>query len=101
MRMKELLLLVVKVTGSSVKQLSWPGGLFVDSMGSVYVVDQGNNRVMRWLRDGVEGSVIVGGNGRGSQDNQFNEPTSISFDRQGNLYVVDHYNHRVERFSLI
>ena len=41
-----------------------PGGLFVDSMGSVYVVDQGNDRVMRWLRDAKEGSVIVGGNGR-------------------------------------
>ena len=70
-------------------------------MGSVYVVDRGNDRVMRWLRDAKEGSVIVGGNGRGSQDNQLSQPTSISFDRQGNLYVVDCYNDRVKRFSLI
>ena len=61
---------------------------------------QDNDRVMRWLRDAKEGSVIVGGNGRGSQDNQFNAPTSISFDRQGNVYVVDRNNHRVKRFSL-
>ena len=86
--------------GNSVKQLFWPGGLFVDSMESVYVVDQGNDRVMRWLRDAKEGSVIVGGNGRGSQDNQLNQPSSISFDQQGNLYVVDYDNHRVERFSV-
>ena len=69
-------------------------------MESVYVVDQGNDRVMRWLRDAKEGSVIVGGNGRGSRDNQFNRPSGILFDRQGNLYVVDYDNHRVERFSV-
>jgi DNA-binding beta-propeller fold protein YncE len=54
---------------------------------------------MRWSKGATQGSVIVGGNGEGSQSNQLNRPKGLSFDRHGNLYVVDNGNHRVQKFN--
>ena len=65
-------------------------------MGSVYVADQENHRVMLWKKGAKEGEVIVGGNGRGVQNNQLNRPGSILLDDQKNLYVVDRDNNRVQ-----
>ncbi|CAF1308046.1 unnamed protein product [Rotaria magnacalcarata] len=50
--------------GSALAQLKYPEGLFVDTLGTLYVADTGNNRVMRWIQgDKKQGAVIVGGNG--------------------------------------
>ncbi|CAF3895773.1 unnamed protein product, partial [Rotaria sp. Silwood1] len=75
-------------------------GVVVDQLGTVYVADRGNNRIMRWPKGATQGSVIVGGNGSGEQSNQLNEPIGLSFDRHGNIYVVGFGNHRVQKFEL-
>jgi bisphosphoglycerate-dependent phosphoglycerate mutase len=41
---------IIVAEGNSLRQLSYPMGLTVDSLGQVYVVDQGNNRVMKWTK---------------------------------------------------
>ncbi|CAF5043187.1 unnamed protein product, partial [Rotaria socialis] len=87
--------------GSALTQLHLPCGIFVDTLGTLYVADSSNNRVMRCTQgDKKQGTVIVGGNGEGDGVNQFNFPRGLSFDRHGNLYVVDMGNHRVQRFSI-
>ncbi|CAF2098263.1 unnamed protein product [Rotaria magnacalcarata] len=86
--------------GNSLAQLSSPNGLFVDKLGTLYIVDSGNNRVIRWPKEAKEGTVIVGGNGKGSGAHQFSGPRALSFDCHGNIYVVDEDNNRVQRFSL-
>ncbi|CAF2146948.1 unnamed protein product [Rotaria magnacalcarata] len=86
--------------GSALTQLNDPLGLFVDTLGTVYVADWGNHRVMRWTQGATQGTVIVGGNGRGAGVNQFSYPYGLSFHRHGNLYVVNWNNHRVQRFSI-
>jgi sugar lactone lactonase YvrE len=87
--------------GNSLKQLSsTPRGIIVDHLGNVYVADSGNDRVMRWLKGAEEGTIIVGGNGRGEQSNQLLYPADLSFDQQNNLYVLDHGNHRVQKFDI-
>ncbi|CAF1590762.1 unnamed protein product, partial [Rotaria magnacalcarata] len=87
--------------GNALTQLSYPQGLFVDTLGTLYVTDALNHRVMRWTRgEKKQGTVIVGGNGFGAGPNQFYYPVGLSFDRHGNLYVVDSNNHRVQRFSI-
>ncbi|CAF4797968.1 unnamed protein product, partial [Rotaria socialis] len=87
--------------GSALTQLSHPNGIFVDTLGTLYVADTWNHRVMRWTPgDKKQGTAIVGGNGEGAGSNQLDGPTGLSFDRHGNLYVVDHWNHRVQRFSI-
>ncbi|MBL8008948.1 MAG: hypothetical protein JNJ56_15630, partial [Ignavibacteria bacterium] len=75
-------------------------GLFVDTLGTLYVADSGNHRVMCWTQGAQQGTVIVDENGEGDEANQFNRPVGLSFDRHGNLYVVDNGNHRVQKFNL-
>ncbi|CAF4989011.1 unnamed protein product [Rotaria sp. Silwood1] len=48
--------------GNDLTQLSSPRGVVVDQLGTVYVADAGNNRIMRWPKGATQGSVIVGGN---------------------------------------
>ena len=80
--------------------MSNPEGVVVDQLGTVYVADYGNARIMRWPKGATQGSVIVGGNGGGGQSNQLNVPFGLSFDRHGNLYVVDRGNHGVQKFKI-
>jgi sugar lactone lactonase YvrE len=74
--------------------------MIVDHLGSVYVADRNNHRIMCWSKGSKEGRVIVGGNGQGQQPNQFSHPVGLSFDRQGHLYVVDWTNDRVQKFEV-
>ncbi|CAF3464163.1 unnamed protein product, partial [Rotaria socialis] len=87
--------------GNAPTQLSSPNGIFVDTLGTLYVADEMNHRVIRWTPgDKKQGAVVVGGNGSGARENQFSNPWGLSFDRHGNLYVVDYNNNRVQRFSI-
>jgi sugar lactone lactonase YvrE len=70
------------------------------SNGTIYVADTANDRVMRWPKGAIQGTVIAGGNGQGAGANQFNGLEGLSFDRHGNLYVADVRNNRVQRFSI-
>ncbi|CAF4831371.1 unnamed protein product, partial [Rotaria sp. Silwood2] len=60
--------------GNGLIQLSCPQGVVVDQLGTVYVADAENDRIMRWPKGATHGSVIVGGNGRGGQSNQLKGP---------------------------
>ncbi|CAF0975443.1 unnamed protein product [Adineta steineri] len=86
--------------GDALTQLDYPEGVIVDQLGTVYVADCNNHRIMRWKKGDTQGSIVVGGNGHGNQTNQLYYPTSLSFDQQGNLYVVDDWNQRVQKFLI-
>ncbi|CAF1347191.1 unnamed protein product [Adineta steineri] len=84
--------------GSALNQFENPDHIFVDYDQSVFVVDYGNNLVMKWTVDAKEGIVIAGGNGWGNHTNQLAAPTSVVVDHMGTAYVVDRNNHRVMRW---
>jgi sugar lactone lactonase YvrE len=86
--------------GNDLTQLSDPWGVVVDQLGTVYVADEENHRIMRWVKGATHGSVIIGGNDRGRESNQVYEPMGLSFDRHGHLYVVDWGNDRVQKFNI-
>jgi sugar lactone lactonase YvrE len=81
-------------------QLSNPFGVVVDQLGTVYVAEWGNHRIMRWVEEATQGSIIVGENGGGVESNQLFCPVGLSFDRHGNLYAVDGRNFRVQKFNI-
>lgn len=58
----------------------------------MYVVDEGNNRVMRFPTGSTDGStgVLVAGTGTaGSGASQLNNPRSVIVDRNGILFISD------------
>jgi hypothetical protein len=69
-------------------------------MGTSYVVDRKNHRVMRWFKDFKSGIVIIGGQGWGNGTTKLCTPRDLAFDRQGNLYVADAENHRIQMFTI-
>jgi sugar lactone lactonase YvrE len=77
-----------------------PRGVVVDQLGTVYVADCSNSRIIRWLKNATQGNVIIGGNGNGARPNQLSCPEGLAFDRYGNLYVADSRNNRVQRFDI-
>ncbi len=86
--------------GNSLTQLSYPYGIVVYRLDTLYVADRFNHRVMRWLKGAIEGSVVVAGNGSGEKTDQFNSLTDLSFDQKNNLYIIDYYNNRIQKFNI-
>ncbi len=84
--------------GNDFGQLRKPACIFVDKDYSVYVLDQGNNRVMKWMRHATEGIVVAGGNGAGATLIQLSNPSGMIVDHLGNVYITDTNNDRVMRW---
>jgi sugar lactone lactonase YvrE len=87
--------------GDALTQLLCPVGLAVDQLGTIYVVDCSNHRVMRWCKGATQGIIVVGGNGPGEQSNQLYSPVGLAFDRQSNLYIGDKKTIVFKNFILI
>ena len=81
-------------------QFNGPSSIFIDQVYSIYVSNEYNHRIMKWIKGATEGIVVVGGNKEGQQSNQFYCPRSLSFDREGNLYVGDSRNYGIQKFKI-
>ena len=77
-------------------QFNNPVGVAVDSVGNVYVVDAGNDRVEKFASTGT---FILTWGSYGSGNGLFNNPLSAAVDSGGTVYVVDAGNDRVELFG--
>ena len=71
----------------------FPSSLIMDQIGTLYVADTVNNRIMCWFKGAPSGKVVVGGTEDGPQLDRLPYPYDLTFDRHGNLYVADFYNH--------
>ncbi|CAF1188087.1 unnamed protein product [Adineta ricciae] len=79
--------------------LSSPMGVVLDVDGYLFIVDQGNNRIVGSGPLGFR--CIVGCSGSsGSALNQLQGPRSLAFDTDGNLYVSDRENDRIMTYTL-
>lgn len=96
-------------TGSNT--LSNPLGVAVDASNNVWVVDNGNNRILRFAApvagvDAVADLVLGQANftdkarnrGGGTAANSLSVPGSVAIDASGNVWVADEYNSRVVRY---
>jgi DNA-binding beta-propeller fold protein YncE len=64
---------------------------------SIYVVDQGHTRIVKFSPDG---HVLSSWGSKGSADGQFNDPTSVAVDStNGKVYVADPINKRIQVFD--
>jgi len=95
--------------GTSASQLNNPGGLALDSSGTLWVADTDNNRVLRFDHaltkpDGAPADGVLGQNdfvssNFASSQSGMNGPAAVCVDTAGTLWVADKLNNRVLRFA--
>ncbi|MCZ6820249.1 MAG: NHL repeat-containing protein [Calditrichaeota bacterium] len=76
--------------------LSQPQALAVDAKGQVFVLDTGNNRILKFDRNG---KFIYAVGGFGWEEEQFDQPRDISVKLLLDVFVADYNNERVERYD--
>ncbi|MDD1729269.1 MAG: IPT/TIG domain-containing protein [Methanospirillum sp.] len=82
--------------GSTNGSMANASGIAVDSNGSVYVADTGNNRIEKFTGNGT---YIVSWGGSGTNTSMFSSPAGIATDTSGNVYVADTGNNRIQKFT--
>ncbi|CAF5062502.1 unnamed protein product, partial [Rotaria sp. Silwood1] len=70
-------------------------GLAMDDQGLLYVADYRKHVVKRYRIGDQNGTIVAGGNGKGSGLHQLNKPRYLFIDKQQSIYVSDSGNHRV------
>lgn len=103
-----------KTVGQSSTNSPW--GMVTDANGSLFLVDQGAHRILRFdsaatKANGANANGVLGqpdftssvwnysAGGSTPSDKGFETPTSVALDGSGNLYVCDQANGRVLRFN--
>ena len=84
--------------GNASNQLNNPLGLYVDWANTLYIADDANNRIQKYLKDAIFGETVAGdstGIG-GPASNLLNHPSNLAVDLDGNMYVCDRWNHRIQ-----
>jgi sugar lactone lactonase YvrE len=81
-----------------------PLGLAVDSAGTVYVADTGNNTIRKVTSAGVVTTLAGTAGAVGSADGtgtaaSFNLPTGLAVDGAGNVYVADSMNGTIRKIT--
>jgi sugar lactone lactonase YvrE len=80
------------------------GGIAVDTVGNVYVVEYGGHCIRKFTPDGITVSLFAGsgsvayGDGTGAGAS-FNYPRGAAIDSAGNLYVADNNNPRIRKIT--
>ncbi|CAF1251615.1 unnamed protein product [Rotaria sp. Silwood1] len=87
--------------GDDLNQLQFPVSIVIDhDDGSIYISDEYNSRVMKWVPGAKSSIVVAGGNGRGNESNMLNTASQILLDKKdGSLLICDQVNQRVQRWQ--
>ncbi|CAF0816054.1 unnamed protein product [Adineta ricciae] len=88
--------------GSKMNQFNSPNGIDIDTTGALYIADQNNHRIQRWLPGATNGTTVAGTTGTsGSTLALLNKPQCVSIDSStGNMYIYDGQNYRVLKWQL-
>jgi DNA-binding beta-propeller fold protein YncE len=74
-----------------------PRRIAIGADDSIYVVDQGHARIVKF---GLDGTVVTAWGSKGNGDGQFDDPTSVAVDPITNkVYVADPRNKRIQLFD--
>ncbi|MET9504308.1 RICIN domain-containing protein [Streptomyces sp. NPDC006622] len=86
-------------------QLNRPYGIAVDSVGTLYIVDNNNHRVRKVTTDGrisaFAGTGVPGpvGDGGPAVSAQLRYPREVAVDSEGNVYITDTDNHKIRKVT--
>ncbi|CAF3998576.1 unnamed protein product [Rotaria sordida] len=74
-------------------------GLAMDDQKNLYISDTKHHEVRRYQLGDKKGTVVAGGNGKGTDLNQLSTPTYIFVDQHQTVYVSERHNHRVTKWN--
>ena len=80
--------------GSSNQYFRTPADIFVDSNDYIYIVDTGNNRIVK-----LDPDLNTAGTYYGPPNNGFSQPQGIFVDDFGSMFVADTGNNRIVHLS--
>jgi uncharacterized protein (TIGR03437 family) len=75
-------------------RINAPAGMFIDSTGTLYFADSGNNRI-RKVVSGTLSTVLGGATASAGSSAQLYLPTAVVLDSTGDMWIADGGNHRV------
>ena len=97
------------ITPPTAQSMYAPGGLFLDSLGRLWVADDRNNRVLMFVNavtitsntaaSRVYGQSSFTGNGSATTDVSMDNPVGVWVDASDRLWVGDSSNNRILRFD--
>jgi sugar lactone lactonase YvrE len=85
--------------------LDVPHGMTTDTIGNLYIVDQGNNSIRKINSSGIittiagSGAIGYSGDGGPAVLAKLYYPYSIAIDPQRNLYITDTWNHVIRKID--
>ena len=90
-------------TGTAAR-FSLPRGIAIDSAGTLYIADTGNDTIRKITSAGVVTTVAGAAGQYGAADGQgtaarFNFPNGVSVDGAGNIYVADAINNAIRKVT--
>ena len=81
--------------GSGLSEFDTPTAITLDLNGTMYILDNGNYRVVKWIQGQPLGFTAAGGRGTGSTFDKLGTSYALCLDAQSNIYISDWTNHRV------
>ncbi|GAB3690750.1 hypothetical protein GCM10027592_08230 [Spirosoma flavus] len=82
-----------------------PNGVAVNASGSLFIIDNGNQRIRKVTPAGSittvagNGSAGFSGDGGPATAASLNNPSGIAIDTGNNLFIADRYNHRIRKVT--
>ncbi|PWU19678.1 MAG: hypothetical protein C5B50_06100 [Verrucomicrobia bacterium] len=81
-----------------------PTGVAVDTLGNLYIADNGNSTIRKITPSGVASTLAglagnVGSSDGGGSVARFNQPFSVAVDVSGNVYVADTFNDTIRKIT--
>ena len=89
--------------GDEINQLNHPTSICIDNENdAIYIADNRNHRIMKYINGQTQCQIVAGGNGSGSNMNQFSHPLNVILDKDKNsLIICDYENRRIQRWPLL
>lgn len=80
-------------------QIGLINDIAISPSGHLYIADNNNSQIVRYTIGSKVGTVVAGGNGKGSGANQLSRPEGVTVDAAGNLYIADYDNNRIQKWA--
>jgi sugar lactone lactonase YvrE len=91
--------------GSNNDMFNKPSAVFVDASDNIYVADEGNSRIQKWVPGSITGTRVAGladamnNPNQGNESNQLKNPKDVYVDSNGTIFIADHQNSRIQKWT--